>query len=220
MKICSVEGCGKKYSANGGCRSHRARLKRYGSLTGVPKKKVKPKVKCSFDECESFQKAKGWCKKHYQYFEIDREIKGNNERKCRMLNCNRRHHSKDFCYKHFKSFITTTTLNRYKFLIKTAKQRGIQVGLTFNEFETVSTGECHYCSTEFLTRGSGLDRINNNLGYTIDNVLRCCTSCNKFKCNYVSVEEFKVLVEKLQELRGIKDIWGNVNLLELYNFAK
>ena len=37
---------------------------------------------------------------------------------------------------------------------------------------------------------NGIDRKNNNLGYTYDNCVTACTTCNKAK-NSMTIEEFK-----------------------------
>ena len=38
---------------------------------------------------------------------------------------------------------------------------------------------CFYCNTDIQT--IGLDRVDNFKGYTIDNIVSCCTDCNTMK---------------------------------------
>lgn len=38
--------------------------------------------------------------------------------------------------------------------------------------------ECFYCRQVVTPTGIGLDRIDNGKGYSVDNVVSCCSSCN------------------------------------------
>ena len=51
--------------------------------------------------------------------------------------------------------------------------------LTFEEFKSFWQLPCHYCGAEIET--IGLDRIDNSLGYKLDNVIPCCLRCNILK---------------------------------------
>src|SRR3989338_4699689 len=48
--------------------------------------------------------------------------------------------------------------------------------LTLDEFTALWRQPCFYCNTSIDT--IGLDRINNNKGYILDNVVPCCGTCN------------------------------------------
>ena len=60
-----------------------------------------------------------------------------------------------------------------------AKRRNLIFTLTLEEFEDFYGGNCYYCGEEI--DGIGLDRIDNEKGYTKDNVVRCCGKCNFMK---------------------------------------
>lgn len=73
-----------------------------------------------------------------------------------------------------------------------AKKRGIEQGLTDEQIIAFHKGNCHYCgsppsntcSISTLNGSytySGIDRKDNEKGYTIDNVVPCCISCNSAK---------------------------------------
>jgi len=64
---------------------------------------------------------------------------------------------------------------------KDAKKRGIYFNLTKNEFESLWQKPCHYCDSPINT--IGIDRKDNNIGYTPDNCLSCCRTCNLGKNN-------------------------------------
>ena len=71
-----------------------------------------------------------------------------------------------------------------------ARQRGLAWGLSQEIFMGLTKEPCHYCGREpenvSTKQGltyvfNGIDRIDNNGGYTADNVLPCCATCNYAK---------------------------------------
>lgn len=60
-----------------------------------------------------------------------------------------------------------------------AKRRGLEFRLTKDEFQTFWQKPCSYCGDRILT--IGLDRIDSEKGYFIDNVIPCCSICNTMK---------------------------------------
>jgi len=60
-----------------------------------------------------------------------------------------------------------------------AKHRSIEFSLTFEEFYSYWEEPCDYCNTPIET--IGLDRMDNSKGYTPENVISCCRSCNRKK---------------------------------------
>lgn len=101
-------------------------------------------------------------------------------------------------------------------LLRTTKREGkyTKVSITYEEFiEIISVSKCHYCSKdlifnmynrnyngEHVSRAYQLDRKNNDLGYTNDNVVPCCFNCNRMKSNVYSYEEFMKLSPILKEI--------------------
>lgn len=93
----------------------------------------------------------------------------------------------------------------------TIKSRKIEVNLTINEFKSIVIQNCYYCNSkgkqpEYLGKTkyckyeikaiNGIDRVNSNLGYTLDNCVPCCTKCNIAK-NTLSQKEFLDHIEKI-----------------------
>ena len=81
-----------------------------------------------------------------------------------------------------------------------AKKRGYKWELTDDEAIHIMQGVCAYCGTEPMTiqkgRGNngnfiynGIDRIDNDLGYILSNVVPCCHMCNAAKSAFTR-EEF------------------------------
>ncbi len=60
-----------------------------------------------------------------------------------------------------------------------SNRRNIDFNLTLDQFLTFDNKPCGYCGIE-LDR-IRLDRVNNNLGYFLENVVSCCFKCNSFK---------------------------------------
>jgi len=91
---------------------------------------------------------------------------------------------------------------------RSAKHRGYDWLLTKEQFRTLTKQTCYYCGAEPNQCGShsshgnylynGLDRIDNNQGYLITNVVPCCGSCNAAK-GTKTTEEFRVWVKRISK---------------------
>jgi hypothetical protein len=91
---------------------------------------------------------------------------------------------------------------------KSASIRKFSFNLTKEEFISLVEKDCFYCgqhpsSIQKNSRKNpikyyynGIDRVDNNLGYTIDNSVPCCIFCNTAKHHH-SQEEFFKRVEKI-----------------------
>lgn len=73
-----------------------------------------------------------------------------------------------------------------------AKRRDLEWELTKKQVLSITRKNCYYCdsppSNMIKCRGgshtySGIDRVNNSEGYTINNVVPCCFQCNQGKNN-------------------------------------
>lgn len=65
-----------------------------------------------------------------------------------------------------------------------AYKRNLEFNLLLEEFKKIVELPCFYCGG-FNKGGlySGLDRINNNMNYNLDNCVSCCGDCNRMKSN-------------------------------------
>ncbi len=88
-------------------------------------------------------------------------------------------------------------LARYR---SAARGRGLEWGLTNDQFNILVGGICHYCGsqpstiqsakwTNVLFAYNGLDRKDNAHGYTVENTVTCCKTCSHAKVA-MSYEEF------------------------------
>ena len=102
-------------------------------------------------------------------------------------------------------------------LIHTCKKRNKnEVSITYEEFiEIIKDSKCHYCdktlifnphtrdeNSNYVSRAYQLDRKDNNLGYTKENVVTCCWDCNRIKSNIYSYEDFMKLSPILKEIHN------------------
>lgn len=83
-----------------------------------------------------------------------------------------------------------------------ARIRGYIWELSFDQFQSLMKDDCHYCgkkpqinegeipyfrNNEF--KRNGIDRVDNNIGYTLKNCVPCCSVCNRMKLTQTK-EEF------------------------------
>ena len=83
------------------------------------------------------------------------------------------------CNKIYRERILLTKKGRYRRYACDARRRNIKFNLTMEEFSFFWEKQCSYCGDQIKT--IGLDRVQNNLGYEINNVVSCCTECNLIK---------------------------------------
>lgn len=94
---------------------------------------------------------------------------------------------------------------RYRHCRNGAKRRGKVFALTLDEFESITSKLCAYCGCfSGVESYVGVDRLNNNLGYTKDNCVPCCDKCNRFKYT-LSVEEMIDHAKKIVEHQNRKE---------------
>ena len=89
-----------------------------------------------------------------------------------------------------------------------AKERNLDFKLNKNEFKILTSNVCKYCNLEpkqiyKQTAGTGgiytyngIDRVNNNIGYILENCVSCCMVCNHSK-HTMSKDDFYNWIEKV-----------------------
>jgi len=88
-----------------------------------------------------------------------------------------------------------------------SSKRGLEFSISLEEFIFEIEKPCVYCNNllgEKSTYASGLDRKDNNKGYTVDNICSCCWVCNSIKGEHLSFEEMKEVVDLILKMRKIK----------------
>jgi len=96
---------------------------------------------------------------------------------------------------------------RYKW---SAKKKGMEFDFTKEEFRKVVEQHCFYCNAPPNTPHShskdsygdyysnGIDRVNNNVGYTYKNSRPCCINCNRAK-HALNEDEFRLLIKNIHK---------------------
>jgi len=96
-----------------------------------------------------------------------------------------------------------------------AKQRNLFFDISFQEFATIIRQECFYCGEpssrllRFYNQSNkkwevvgrnGVDRIDNDIGYVLENCVPCCGICNTMK-RTMTIEEFFRQISRIYHLR-------------------
>lgn len=91
--------------------------------------------------------------------------------------------------------------NKYYRIRFSAFQRGIEFDLLFEDYEPLHGKSCHYCNSD----STGLDRIDSDGGYTLDNVVPCCKHCNYAKGSR-STKDFMEHIKRVYEYNFLRDV--------------
>ena len=92
--------------------------------------------------------------------------------------------------------------SRYSKYKSHSKEKNREFKITFNEFNDLVKKSCHYCgnigghSHNSALKFNGLDRIDSTKGYTLDNVVSSCYTCNRAKSNM----PYKTFIEWINNL--------------------
>gem|GEM_PF-4823674 len=86
-------------------------------------------------------------------------------------------------------------VQRYNVYEYNAKLRDIEFALSFDQFVSFWDKPCYYCGDAI--NGIGLDRKDSDRGYTIDNVISCCATCNYAKSKKLTTDQFVAMCKKV-----------------------
>lgn len=101
----------------------------------------------------------------------------------------------------------------YKNYRRNAEIRNIEFLLSKEEFKQLTENNCNYCGNtptkNWIQKGlastylyNGVDRIDNNIGYILDNCVTCCSVCNFMK-GKLSKLEFLSQINKIHKHQGV-----------------
>ena len=76
----------------------------------------------------------------------------------------------------------------YKDYIVGATKRQKVITIDFDTFSTLVQSPCYYCGHSNPDETNGIDRMDNSAGYTNENCVSCCWTCNRMK--HISSTEF------------------------------
>lgn len=83
---------------------------------------------------------------------------------------------------------------------KIDRRSGYENNITEEWFnENIEGQPCTYCGD--ADEAMGCDRIDNNLGHTMENVVPCCHTCNKTRNNLFTHDEMIILGETIRKIK-------------------
>lgn len=151
-------------------------------------------------ECLGPHMARGMCRRHYK-----RRYRKRNLKKVQTQQLKAYHANRDK---------KLATMRKHKYspkgrlsaLIYNCKLISRECSLTLQEYSDLLAKSCYYCEEPLPpSRCTGLDRIDNSKGYSIDNVLPCCGDCNILRMHKLTVDEAKLLSMTLKSYRKSKN---------------
>lgn len=78
----------------------------------------------------------------------------------------------------------------YNAYLRRAQKKGFEFSLTREDFNRIKRDVCYLCGTKNTrTHQNGIDRVDSNKGYTLENCKSCCGFCNYLK-GILGLEEF------------------------------
>jgi len=101
-----------------------------------------------------------------------------------------------------------TLTNRYLRYVSNCKTKERKFLLSKEEFFKITSQECYYCGGFNVSENiliekinldyCGIDRIDNSIGYIIENCVPCCNICNRMKLD-LSYNGFTQHIKKILE---------------------
>jgi hypothetical protein len=88
----------------------------------------------------------------------------------------------------------------YRNIKNSARQRGHEFTLTKEEFMWLMDRDCFWCGD----KPSGIDRMNNTQGYTMNNAVPSCKRCNVAK-NDMTMTEWSEWLARITKMWGINN---------------
>ena len=115
----------------------------------------------------------------------------------------------------------------YRDYITGAAKRGYEISINFEEFKELVVSKCYYCHYTKEKETNGIDRLNNDIGYTKENCVPCCEICNMMKHYYHPL----FFIELCKIITGIKkgtkkfylnwkEYYGRTNYHNHFNYKK
>lgn len=93
----------------------------------------------------------------------------------------------------------------YNDYVSNCRRKNIYWEISFDDFNELTSKNCVYCDRppHRVRNGwfyNGIDRLDNNKGYTIKNSVPCCHPCNRVKSDLLSFEEMREVGKILKKI--------------------
>lgn len=204
MDKCSIAGCSKRHYAKNLCRPHYdqspARKQYLRDYAQTDKDKERQAKRRASPEVKAYMRA-------YRQRE---EVKARKNAKSKQYYSVPENHAKRTAYFSDPAVKAraATRLRTIEGLFGHAKHkskgRELLWTLTLEEFSVLRRSPCAYCGSPLPEAGVGLDRLDNALGYSGDNVVPCCEVCNTARSDFFTYEEMVVLGRCIRDIRAAR----------------
>lgn len=96
----------------------------------------------------------------------------------------------------------------YDSYIQNAKRKQLSMNIPLSIFKEIINNNCFYCGSppqsikrlrNVELRWNGIDRLNNSIGYDIQNCVPCCKDCNYLKNNR-NFSDFKIKIKTIHDI--------------------
>lgn len=80
-----------------------------------------------------------------------------------------------------------------------AEKKELEFAITHDDYKSIIMQDCYLCGKESTeTNTNGIDRVDNTVGYTVENCKACCKECNHMKNNHI----LDVFTEKIERINN------------------
>lgn len=99
----------------------------------------------------------------------------------------------------------------FYYVNRRSRNTGLSSNISLEQISTLLKQNCYYCEESDITK-LGLDRIDNNLGYLLNNVNTCCTTCNLLRRN-IPYEAWIIMSKEMKCIRekGLLQNWKHLH---------
>jgi len=184
------------------------RIRSYKEYDNRPERKV---VKKKWREENRAKCAEYWMK--YRAKKIENDIDGYLARNAANMRVYRLKHP-EYCKKlnEQRRNSPKVKIGVYK---RSARIKGIEWQLADDDARNLLLGDCYYCGKSPGEGVNGIDRMDNSVGYQLDNVCSCCSECNYSKSsmsalNYIAVCIHIAIHNKLHEGKTSPTIFPSI----------
>ena len=145
------------------------------------------------------------CKEYLLEFFIGE--KGNETKTCKACRDDNKIQDLRRDKEHRNELARTNIYEKYRLYQKGCVDRCLSFILSIDEFISIVNNKCYYCDYVNSDFVNGIDRLDSNEGYIIDNCVSCCKMCNYMKAS-LSIDVFIKRVEHILSYQKI--ISGNL----------
>lgn len=91
-----------------------------------------------------------------------------------------------------------TPSQRMYYIKRRAGIRKLSFDINIEQFKSIISQPCYWCGDpDSNAKRIGLDRINNDIGYSIGNVVPSCGPCNSIRSDKITFEEMPIVMQAL-----------------------